>query len=107
MSDRARSIPRMTKRAMSLSSRALTPDSTIATLAKHSIIDALTGQQLVVYIKLLGAKKDQGRRVHVLNSQLCNDARTAVRALRELENMGLIKISYDDGSRLGRTIEVP
>jgi hypothetical protein len=95
------------KRPPHPSDHSLSPQTTIATLAKHSLIDTLTGPQLVVYIKLLGARQEQRtRKVSILNSQLQRDARTAVRALRELENMGLVKIRYEDGTRIGRTIEV-
>lgn len=83
-----------------------TPRTTLAAVARSTLLDALTRNQLAVYIKLLGASDTQGsRRVQILNGELCRDHRTAVRALRELEDMGLVRIHYDT-TALGRTIEV-
>lgn len=83
-----------------------TPDTTVAKLAQMSIMDTLTGPQLVVYLRLLAETKTQrSRTIVVTNADLYRQPRTAVRALRELEDIGLVTIKFD-GS-LQRTIEVP
>ncbi len=84
----------------------LTPHTTIAQLANNTILDALTGPQLVIYLRLVAATAEQrSRTVHVLNSMLYRDTRTATRALVELEQMRLVKLSYGR-SALERAIEV-
>lgn len=84
----------------------LTAKSTLAHLAKHSLLDSLTGSELVVYVRLVAAVGEQRtKRVKILNAALHGDARTAGRALRKLEDHGLIRV-HDDGSRFHRTIEV-
>lgn len=84
-----------------------TPRTTVTKLARSSLLDALSGPQLVVYIKLLGAVDAQrSRHIQLINGELCKDHRTAARALGQLEDMGLVKLHYDDGTKLGRTIEV-
>lgn len=88
-----------------IASANLTPDTKITALAKHPILDSLSGPQLVVYLRLIAATGAQGRRVRVINLELYRDARTAVSALHSLEEMGLIKITHD-GGLLRRQIEV-
>lgn len=88
------------------SSERPTADTTVAKLATLSLLDTLTGPQLVVYVRLLAQTKAQrSRKVSVTNADLYHQPRTAVRALRELENIGLVKVEFDGG--LQRTIEVP
>lgn len=83
-----------------------TADTTVARLAQLAILDTLTGPQLVVYLRLLAETKVQkSRTVTVVNADLYRQPRTAVRALRELEDIGLVTIKFN-GS-LQRTIEVP
>lgn len=83
-----------------------TADTTVANLARMAILDTLTGPQLVVYLRLLAETKVQrSRTVSVINADLYRSPRTAVRALRELEDLGIVKLQFD-GS-LQRTIEVP
>jgi predicted transcriptional regulator len=84
----------------------ISPKTTLVNLANNSLLDALTGPQLVVYLRLLRAVAEQrSRSVQIINSLLYRDARTAARALRELEDMGLIKV--EQGARpLDRKIEV-
>lgn len=85
---------------------AITPDTRLATLARHPILDALSGPELVVYLRLVAATASQGDRVKALNLELHHTARTAIRALQALAEMGLVKLTYDDGGRSGRVIEV-
>lgn len=84
----------------------ITPKTSVANLANNALLDALTGPQLVVYLRLIRATADQRTRtVHIINSLLYRDSRTAARALRELEDMGLIKVELGN-SPLDRKIEV-
>ncbi len=85
----------------------LTPRMNVFALARSKLLDALSGPQLVVLLRLVAATGNQAsRRVRLINSELYRDARTAVRALRELEEMGLVKLRYEGGGWLDRTIEV-
>lgn len=80
--------------------------TTVRRLAQMSILDTLAGAELAVYIRLIAATADHKTRlVQVVNVDLYAEPRTAARALRRLEDAGLIKVNYD-GSKLGRTIEV-
>lgn len=88
--------------------RRLKPTAMVADLAESDLLDLLSGPQLVVYVRLLAAANTARRfRVQPTNGELYGrDQRTAVRALRELEKLGLIAITYDKTSRPGRSIEV-
>ncbi len=86
---------------------ALTGRSTIATLVEHeSLLDDLTGAELVVYLRLLAAAEKTGsRRLQIYDAQLHRKrgGRTAALALVRLSDRGLIKIKREDRVR---TIEV-
>lgn len=83
------------------------PETTIAALAAHPILEALTGPQLVVYIRLLGQVALQRRRTfEVRNAELYREPRTAMRSLHQLRDLGLVKISFASGNRFGRKVEV-
>ncbi len=69
-------------------------------LANNSLLDVMTGSELVVYVRLLGMVKDQGsQRVKTINALLYRDGKTAARALASLEDMGLVKITTDTKGR--------
>lgn len=86
----------------------ITAQTKIATLAQSTILDVLNGAQLVVYLRLLAAVANQGKsRVRVINSELhrSRNGRTAAQSLRELADIGLVKVHH--GRRtLDREIEV-
>jgi DNA-binding MarR family transcriptional regulator len=78
----------------------------ISELANNTILDSLTGPQIVVYLRLLGASHVQkSRRVRIINAALYRDARTARRVLDELEAMGLVKVVFGSTS-IDRKIEL-
>lgn len=84
----------------------LTPNTRLAKLARHALLETLSGPQLAVYIRLIAATAEQGsRRLQITNGALYRDPRTAARVLRELENLGLIRIDLG-ASHLDRRIEV-
>ena len=66
----------------------LAPTTTITELAESGFLDSLSGAQLVVYIRLLAATHQKGsKKVQVINTDLYREPRTAVKALRQLEEM--------------------
>lgn len=78
---------------------------TIATLAASPLLNALSGIELIVYLRLLLAMHHEGdRRVKVANADLYRETRTAGRALLELERLKLIRVERKDGE--SRTIAV-
>lgn len=86
----------------------LVATNTIATLAGSPLLDQLSGQELVVYLRLLAAVHEQrSQRVRVENIALhrARGGRTAGGALKELEERKLIKLSYGMGTN-DRVIEV-
>src|ERR1700744_943985 len=85
----------------------LNPNTRLVALARDPILDALSGLQLPIYLKLIGAWGEQRtRRVKITNQELYRDNRTAVRVLHQLEDRGLIRLHYADRSGTGRVIEV-
>lgn len=86
----------------------LRPATTIGELAANTALNVLSGPQLVVYLRLVAATGAQHRRtVTIKNLELHREPRTAVRALRELSEMGLIIVTYEGSMRrFGRQIEV-
>lgn len=84
----------------------LKPSTTVSELARHELLDALNGTQLVVYLRLIAeTARQKSRIVHVHNHQLYRQPRSAIRALQELRDMGLVKLSGDQ-SVFQRRIEV-
>jgi hypothetical protein len=86
----------------------ITAQTPIATLAQSSILDVLKGAQLVVYLRLVAAVALQGTyHVSVINSELHRNrnGRTAAVALRELSDIGLIKVRHGRKT-IDRKIEV-
>src|SRR5258707_972160 len=84
-----------------------TPDTKIYALARSKLLDVITGPQFVVLLRVIGAVGTQRtRNVRLTNIELYRDSRTAVRALRELEDMGLIRLRYRGGGWVDRVIEV-
>lgn len=79
----------------------------VVDLARCAILDALSGPELVVYLRLIAeTRRQSSRRVAVRNIDLYRNTKTAITALRSLENQGLIKLTYDGSSSLQRTVEV-
>ncbi len=80
---------------------------TIFQLARSPMLDDLTGQELVVYLRLLSEVEAQrARRFKVENLKLHSKrgGRTAATALETLEMKGLIRIKNPGTNK--RTIEV-
>ncbi len=97
----------MTKKIPKLSSDGLSPQTTVATLARSTLLDKLDKHELVTFLRLIAAIGEQGQRtVRLRNRELCDVPRTAIRALQRLEASGLIRITYPDGVHVSRTIEV-
>lgn len=93
--------------ASAIASNTLRPTTTIQVLARSTLLESLTGPELVVYLRLLGAVGDQkSQRITIINAHLYRNIRTAVAALRSLENYGLVRISYENMRAINRTIEV-
>ncbi len=97
-------IPRMAN--TTAPSFGITAKSRVSDLARSTILDVLSGIELVAYLRILAAAAKGSRRVRLLNSELHRNrnGRTATQALRGLEGFGLIKVR--DAGTLDRTIEV-
>jgi hypothetical protein len=81
------------------------PAMSVRNLAHLTLLDCLSGPELVVYIRLVGATADQAKRtVRITNAALYRNPRTAAAALNKLEDRGLITIRYD--GPIDRLIEV-
>ena len=82
------------------------PSTTVRGLSESAMFEQLTHAQLCVYVKLLGEAGRQRRRVlEIKNAKLWRDARHCQRVVRELEDLGLIRVNYEPRGA-GRTIEV-
>lgn len=77
----------------------LCPLTQIRTLGRSPVLDALSGIELVVYLRLLAADHEQNDSagVKVENADLYREPRTAGRALAALEELKLIRIVRKDG----------
>lgn len=86
--------------------RRLRPTDTIIELSRSDLLKTLTGIQLVVFIRILGAVgRAGGKPIEISNRDLYDgDTRSVVAALRKLEDEGLIVITRDKSTRAGRTI---
>lgn len=91
-----------------LLSAGISPRATIAKLAESPLLDKLNHHELVIYIRLLGAKEAQrSERVSISNRQLYGVPRTARRTLVLLEQRGLIRCHEEGQHPTGpRSIEV-
>lgn len=69
--------------------------TSVRALAAMTLLDALSGPELVVYLRLVAAVRPRSRVVVVSNAELYKNPRTAVAALRTLEAKKLISVAYD------------
>lgn len=83
------------------------PGQSVATLSRSPLLQELRPIEFIVYLRLVGLS-DPHRKIYPLNSDLHQDPRSTVKALRVLEEKGLIKIGKVSQaiSRAGREIEV-
>lgn len=90
----------------SIRSATIGPATTVAELARSTILNTLTGADLAVYLRLVVLAAERGNPiVRVYNDELYPVTRTALRALDSLHGAKLIRVRR--GTRHGdRTIEV-
>ncbi len=82
----------------------LTARSTISQLARHPILFELDGAGLIVLFRLLTDAGPDGHSKIANKALWPGDPRAVVRALRKLEQLGIVKIDYAVDTT--RTIEV-
>lgn len=81
--------------------------TTIRELAASPLLETLSGPQLVILLRIVAlTAASKKRKMRIRNADLYRDARTTSRVLRELEELGLLRIVYDGVGRIARTIEV-
>jgi hypothetical protein len=80
---------------------------TIGELAASSLLTDLSEREVVSYMRLiLQAEVAETSKISPRNSDIAKDDRTAVKTLRRLEELKLIRIEYDAAKKPGRTVEV-
>ncbi len=94
-----------------MNDRRIRPDTRVADLAQHELLDQLNGAALVVYLRLVAASMKQGKKIHIRNIELVptdKSGATVQRALRELKEMKLVTVKYNTGEdrEKSRTVEL-
>lgn len=83
------------------------PDTTIRDLARWPLLAELGPNTAIVYLRLVAASGERGRKMHVYNRDLHPVARTAIRCLHELEDTKLVRVTHaKTADGLTRTIEL-
>lgn len=83
------------------------PETQVVELAKSELLERLNQSALIVYLRLIAASATRGRSFVIKNSKLHTQVRAARRALVELEQARLVRMTFtltEDGPV--RTIEI-
>lgn len=78
------------------------PSTTVVDLAMSKLLDELSGNELVVYLRLVALTAREGSTLRVANRDLHPVQRSATRALDTLASRGLVRLTYAkvDNSRM-------